>query len=164
VKKIVVVFLLAASGYVAHGYSVFPSDKISRYLDVLEDEINRGSTADACEQLADDVRYTFADTTTRQPIAMSGGKDALCKHFADIASFYAKAAVADNHSMADISTRLDWLHPNRAKVRYDDHHEITFYPERTVMRAVAHQTLTLAKFGNSYQILAWDVKAEPEPQ
>jgi hypothetical protein len=131
---------------------------------VLEDEINRGNTATACEQLSDDVRHTIADTTTRQPISNSGGKDELCKHFADIAAFYAKFAVADNHSMADISTRLDWLHLNRARVRYDDHHEITFYPERTVMRAVAHQTLTLATFGDSYQILAWDVKAEPEPQ
>lgn len=158
-KKLLPLLIVAAVGYAGYAMSVFSSGKVAQFLDALEDDVNRGRTDAACERLDDNATFTLSDTTGREAKHLSGDRDALCSHFADIAKFYANAAVADNHGKSGIDVSIDWLHPGKASVSYDEHHAITFYPAQTTMNAVSHETLGLVKGGDSYRITSYDVKA-----
>jgi len=71
------------------------------------------------------------------------------------------AVVADNHFKSDVKVRLDWLHFNTARIIYDEHHEITYYPQQNTLGAVSHETLTAVKAGDSYRLIGYEVEARP---
>jgi cell division protein FtsW (lipid II flippase) len=42
-KKIVMLLVLAATGYFVHEMSVFSTSKVNAFLDKFEDEVNKGT-------------------------------------------------------------------------------------------------------------------------
>lgn len=139
------------------GYSTFSQGRVTSYLNRLEDEINSGNTAVACDRLTNSVVFSFQDTSANPAVTLTGGRAELCEHFQTIALMYKTAPIADRHYKTDLSVKRHLLNWNTATVTYTEHHEIEYFPSRTKIRTKSKEQIVIHKKDDDFMISKWNI-------
>ncbi len=156
-KKILLIFLLAAAGMFLSGYSTFSHNRVAIYLDRMEDEVNSGNTAAACGRLNESMTFFLQDNSSNKAVVISGGKMDLCRYFQKIAQIYKNDPIADRHYKVDLSIKRNLLNWSLATVSYTEYHEIEYFPSRVKIKTRSKEQLVIQKEGDDLIVSKWTI-------
>ena len=154
-KKILLIVLISAVGYVIFCYGAFSADRVASFLDRFEDEINQGNPSVACRKLSDSIQFSTYDKTKFPPQRISGGKKELCEHFEVVSRHYATALIADRHYKSDLVVDKSAKSWSQATVSYSEHHEVEFFPSREKIKTISNEQMTLKRNGTGFTVTKW---------
>ena len=155
-KKLLFILVIAAGGIYSTSQAAFSNEKMSRFLNRMDDYSRRDSDQ-ACALLDEAMTFTLVDHSVSPAMNKSGGKKELCRYLSVQELMLRNAPIADRHYFANLQIKRNWKDWKKATLHYEVHHDIEVFPMRNVIRSMSSEDMALVKDGDNFRITRWDI-------